>query len=290
MFIISTDSGCDLPIELCKEKSIYAINMKYTIDSETFVDKMEAADTLEFYQKMRNGAVPKTSQINVGEYLDFWTELLEQKLPILHVTLGAKISGSYANALAAKDIMCEKYPDCNIIVINSTSASFAYGLLLLRVADMRENGASIEECEQWLIDNRLKVNTYYTTDELKYLCRGGRVSRTSAVFGSALNINPILHLDLEGSLKIWQKARGSKATFEKIVSAVGDVVENPESQTLYVCHCDCIDRAKKYGEALVEKYGFKDVSYTLIGPTIGSHAGPGLVAMFFLGKERTPSK
>ena len=286
-FCIATDSGCDLPMSLCKERNIYPLQMPYYIGDEEFLDTMNHEDFKEFYDRIRKGAVPRTSQVNVYEFIEFWESLLPLNLPIVHICLGSGISGTYSNGLQAVEQMKEKYPGQEIYLVDSTLASVGYGMLALKAAEMRDEGKTAQECVEWLEKHKIEINTYYTTDNLEYLHRSGRVSRAGAIIGSALKINPILNLDKEGHLIVQEKIRGKKATIKRIHNIVRELVVNPHEQTLYICHSDIPEKAKDFGEGLKDDIGFKDVYYTYIGTTIGTHAGPGLMAAFFFGKPRT---
>jgi DegV family protein with EDD domain len=287
-FCVSTDSGCDLPADFCKEKMISAYHMKYFIDGKDMSDSMNPEDCRQFYKRMREGAVPKTSQMTPFEFVNYWTGLWEKyKLPIIHIALGSGISGTYSNSLIAKDLFLEKNKEAEVFIVDSTLASIGYGMLAVKAAQLREEGKSLEDCISWLEKNKIYINTYYTTDDLKYLYRSGRVSKTGAILGTALSINPILNLDKEGHLKVREKVRGRKKAFNRIYEIIKELVINPNEQTVYICHSDCQDEAEAFSAALIDKFGFKDSFINYIGPTIGSHSGPGLIAAFFFGKERT---
>ncbi|HHU49988.1 MAG: DegV family protein [Caldicoprobacterales bacterium] len=285
-FCVSTDSGCDLPISLCNERKIYPLQMTYYIGEEEFRDTMNHEDFKDFYRKIRDGAMPRTSQINVYEFVSFWESLLHHKLPIIHICLGSGISGTYSNGLQAVEIMKEKYPEQEIYLVDSTLASVGYGMLAIKAAELRDQGKTPQECVEWLEKHKIEINTYYTTDNLEYLYRSGRVSRTGAIIGTALKINPILNLNKEGHLLVQEKIRGTKATIRRIHAIVKELVVNPQEQTLYICHSDIPEKAKAFGEGLKKDIGFRDIYYTYIGSTIGTHSGPGLMAAFFYGKPR----
>ena len=288
-FCVSTDSGCDLPEDYCTKRGIYPYQMQYAIGREEYVDRMRPDDCREFYRKMRGGAVPRTSQMTAYEFVDFWSGLYERlRLPILHVALGSGISGTYRNALLAKDVFPEKYPEAKLSVVDSTLASIGYGMLCVWAADLRDAGKTPEECEKILNEKKIFVNTYYTTNDLQYLYRSGRVSRTGKTIATALNINPILNLDRAGHLIVREKIRGRSRALARISDIVGQLVAGPEEQTLYLCHSDCPDEeVQSFSRGLCGRFGFRDTFISYIGPTIGSHCGPGLIAAFFVGKART---
>lgn len=287
-FQLTTDSGCDLPMSLCKERATIPLQLSYEMDGVDYIDTMDHNDCHLFYERMREGKVPHTSQITPVQYLDFWKKCLaESDLPIVHISLGSGISGTYANGLMAKDMLLEAYPDAKIFVVDSTLASVGYGMLALDAAAMRDAGKSAIECVDWLNVHKAEINTYYTTGDLTYLYRSGRVSRTGMVIAHALNIWPILNLDLEGHLIVQEKERGKKRTIQRIHKIIEELCPHPEEQVLFICHSDIYDEAKEFGTEIKAKFGFKDVYYTYIGTTIGTHSGPGLMAAFFYGKPRT---
>ncbi len=286
-FIVCTDSGCDLSLEYCRSRGIVPVPMSYSIDGVEKSDTMDPADLKIFYDKMRNGAMTKTSQVTPFSFAEFWTPLLKEGLPILHISLGSGISGTWASAVQAAEYIIAEQPEAKIRVIDSTLASVGYGMLAIMAADMRDKGCGIDECAQKLEDVKGRINTYYTTGDLTYLYRSGRVSKTGAAVAKALNIWPILRLDLEGHLLVDAKERGKKHTLERLHSIIREKCIEPENQTLYICHSDITEEAEAFGAELKELFGFREVFYTYIGTTIGANCGPGLVAAFFIGKERT---
>ena len=183
-------------------------------------------------------------------------------------------------------MLMEEYPGWTCRVVDSANASAGFGLVVLRAADNRDKGMELEANARELESIIHNVNSIFTTNDLTYLYRGGRVSKTAAAFGTALNIVPIMHLDYEGHLEVWQKVRGDKQCFKKVIKDVQELVIDAANQTLIVSEADAPEKASEYGEALVRECGFRDVFYTHIGPIIGAHTGPGLISVFFVGKER----
>ena len=289
-YIVATDSGCDLSLEVCRERGIHALFMKYTMDGQTETDTMRAEDLKEFYRKMAAGSSVQTSAVNVGDYLEFWTPLLAHQLPIVHVAMGTGISCSYQNALLAREQILIDHPDAEIYVVDSLGASLSYGMLALDAARMRDEGATPQQCVAWLEEHRHHANPYYTTGDLEYLYRGGRVSRTGLVIARALNIWPILNLNDKGELKVIEKSRGRKKTYDRICQIIKEDAVDPASQTLYISHADALEEATHFAEQIKAAVGFRDIFYSTIGATIGAHTGPGLVAAFYYGHDRKPSK
>lgn len=286
-FIVTTDSGCDLPLEFCNERQIIPMRFVYSVDGVEHEDTMQPADLKAFYDAMRAGTVPKTSQGTPYHFEQFWTPLLEEGKSIIHICLGSGISGTYASGVQAAQSIMAEHAGADIRIIDSTLASVGYGMLAILAADMRDAGATADECAAELERVKGNINTYYTTGDLEYLYRSGRVSRAGMTIAHALNIWPILNLDLDGHLVVQARERGRKKTIEHIHKTIQELCVEPESQTLFVCHSDVENEAKAFGEAIKEKFGFRDVFYTYIGTTIGANCGPGLVAAFFTGKKRT---
>jgi len=284
---ITTDSGCDLSIELCKNRGILPYKMPFTMDGVVYTDEMTEDSFRSFYRMMREGGVATTTQINPNEFLEFWTPLAQAGTPVLHVSLAAAISGTCANALAAADMLRQEYPEWECRVVDSANASAGFGLLVLRAADNRDNGYSLDDNAEALRAIIHNVNSIFTTDDLTALYRGGRVSRVAAAFGTILNIIPVLHLDYEGHLEVWKKTRGAKQCKNMIIAAVKDLAVGAATQTLIISEADAPEKAHDFGEALMKEVGFRDVFYTHIGPIIGAHTGPNLISIFFVGKERT---
>lgn len=288
-FILSTDSGCDLTKKLAKDNHIEILPMTYSIDETYYTDTMDSNDLAIFYQKMTEGSVPKTASVSIGAYIDHFKKIAKNGLPILHLTLGSGISGTYSNGLQAVEMLKNEGFENEIILIDSNCASLGYGLMVLEAAKMRDEGKSAEEVAKYIDDIKFGVSPYFTTPDLTYLYRGGRVSKTSMVIAHALGIRPILNLDHEGRLGVCDKVRGERQCWDKMAQHINSMVVNPAAQTLYVSHSLTPDLAKKLAEHLKEKVGFKDICYTEIGTIVGAHTGPGLVAVFFHGKERTGS-
>ena len=288
-FILATDSGCDLPAALCAERNIHVFQMKYAIDGVSYVDHSNPAEAPAFYNRMRAGAVPMTSMISSYEFFEFWTRLWENHhLPIVHISLGSAVSGTYSNGVLGRDKVREVYPDAEIHFIDSMLASLGYGLLCLEAAELRDEGKSPQEAVEWVKQRKPNINGYFTTDDLIYLHRSGRLSRASAFVASALNINPILRFDDAGRLLVSEKVRGRKNGLNRIHELEREMAVEPVSQLVYIVHSDCKpEEVQAFRDTLIQQNGFKGSYTNFIGPIIGSHAGPGLIAAFFSGPPRT---
>ena len=285
-FIISTDSGCDLSKEMCEQYGIIPIMMNYLDEDIIYKDTMEKSDIIAFYKQMEEGKVFKTSAININEAYEFLKELIKYNKPVIHISLGSGISGTYNNFLNAKEMIKEKYPDSVIEIIDSTSASLGYGMMCIEAAKLRDEGKTYEEIIRYVENIKRGVNPYFETSTLTYLARGGRVTKIASIFGNVLSIRPVLRLDYDGHLVVYTKGHGKLNTFKKVIEAVKEAVIDPQNQTLYVSHSNAINDAVELAEKIKEEIGFKDIVYSYIGTIIGSHTGPGLVSVFFHGKDR----
>lgn len=285
-FILSTDSGCDLTAEYCREHDISVLPMEYEIDSVRYYDSMRPEDTAALYQKMEAGAVVHTSSVNIADYLRYFEPLLDSGFPIIHITLGSGISCSYQNALLAKQELELTHPGMQLSIIDSLGASLVYGMQVIHACRLRDQGVCAEDAVRELLEYRHHISPYYTTGNLEYLHRGGRVSRGGLFIAKTLNIWPILNLNAAGELKVIDRAKGRRRAYAQIRSHIAQFVEHPETQTLYVCHANVPEQAKEFAEYLQKELGFRDIFYAQIGTTIGAHTGPGLVSAFFYGKPR----
>ena len=285
-YIISTDSGCDLSIEVCTENNIIPLLMHYYDEEKVYTDTMKQSDLIKFYRNMVGGIMYKTTSVNITEGYEFLKSLMHYNQPIIHITLGSGISGTYNNMLQAKDLILKEYPNANITIIDSTLASLGYGMLVLEAAKLRKEGKTITDVINYIESNKSGINPYFTTNTLTYLARGGRVTKIASIFGNVLSIRPVLRLDDKGHLLVHAKGHGKIKTMKKMKELIEEAVINPQEQTLYISHSLAIDDAIEYGEMLQNELGFKNIMYSYIGSIIGSHTGPGLVAVFFHGKNR----
>ena len=285
-FIITIDSSCDISNSFCKENKIYPLYMKYTIEKDVYTDTMEETDINKFYEKMEKGAVPKTTQINTDEFIRFFEPLLIYNKPIIHLSISSGLSGTYANALRAVKILKEKNSKADIRIIDTLMTSGGNALLLLDLIKIRNAEKSIDEGEQYIESNKKMLNTFYTTPEMTYLYRGGRVKRITAMVAGLLRMNPILKVNLSGELVVHQTVPGEKKAIKRVVELVEKNIIKEKNEQIIISHSNAKERAEKLGEELIKNSGIKNIIYTQIGTTIGAHTGPGLIAVFFYGKER----
>ena len=285
-YIICTDTGSDLTQELYAKYDIVPLVMEYELDGQMLEGVYTEDKIKQFYQSMREGACPKTTQVNTAAYVEFFEEQLKKSDTVIYIALSSGISGSYNNACnAAREVM-EKHVGASVYVVDSLGACLMEGMLAISASENRANGMSAEDNVKFLNEKRHHVNVYFTTPDLTYLHRGGRVSKTSAVVAHMLGINPILTVTPDGKLVSCDKVRGEKQTINKIQKNIVESVTDPENSTIYIAHSDCFDRAVSVASKYKVELGFKDSVITTIGTTIGSHTGPGLISIFYYGEKR----
>lgn len=290
-YILSCCSTADLTEEHFKQRDIHYIPFHFELDGVEYTDDLgQSVPFEEFYKKMTEGAVTKTSQVNADEYEAYFEAFLKEGKDILHLTLSSGISGSINSARIARDSLAERYPDRKIYIVDSFAASSGYGLLMDKLADLRDEGMGIKELYHWAKENRLRLEHWFFTSDLTYLIRGGRVSKAAGVIGGLLDICPLLCVDQEGKLVAKKKVRTKKRVIRTIVDVMKERADDglEYADKCYICHSACYEDAKQVAD-LVEKTFPKlkgEIEIYSIGTTIGSHTGPGTVALFFWGKSR----
>ena len=281
-YVLITDSASDLPSEIAENLEVEILPMKYMVNDIPCVDK--DFDMENFYNLLRGKALSLTSQTNVEEFSNYFSGYLENGKDILYVGFPLSLSGMNNSARIAARELSEKYPERKIIVIDSVSASIGQGLLVYYAALKKKNGATIDEVADFVNDNKLKFCHWFTVDDLYFLKRGGRISQATAVVGSILNVKPLLSMNDEGKLYVFDKIRGKK----KILDLMSSKIENLNSdyKKVFVGHADCLDDAKYVAERISAENPSLDVTITHLGPIIGTHTGPGTVALAFVGNSR----
>ncbi len=287
-YIIVTDSSADLSQAMVDELEVTVLPLSYTIRGTTFQNWPDQRDMTikEFYQLLRQGEMATTSAVNVQQYVDALTPVLESGKDVLILSFTSGLSATYQSSKLAADELREKFPERKIYVVDTLCAAFGQGLLVWYAANKRKAGESMEAVRDWCEDNKMKVCHWVTVNDLMHLKRGGRISATTAVVGTMLQIKPIIHVDDAGKLDTVDKARGRKGALDYLVKKVGETGIDVPEQTVFVSHSDSEEDARYVGERVKELYGCKDVIYGDIGPVIGAHTGPGCVVVFFLGQPR----
>lgn len=285
---ITTDSTSDLPHSYMQEKDIACIGLSFQLNNIEYTESPDLELTpKEFYDALRNQGTSSTVQINTYSFIEFIEPFLQQGDDVLHLAFSSGLSGTYASCERGAEELREKYPDRKIIVIDTLAASLGEGLLVHHAYLNKMNGMSLEENAQWLENNKLHLCHWFTVDDLMFLHRGGRVSKTSAIFGSLLGIKPILHVDDEGHLILMSKSRGRQGSIDTLVEKIKTLsFPNLKDQPVFISHGDCLEDAQKLATLIEEKTGAKITLINYIGTVIGSHSGPGTIALFFMGEKR----
>ncbi len=287
MFKIITDSTADLPITYLEENEIGCLHLSYILDGETYGQGKEL-DYKEFYAMMRDGKMPTTSQVNPEQAKTYFEEIIKEHDEILYLAFSSGLSGTYNSVAVAAAEVLEAHPNKKIIVVDTLSASLGEGLIVYKAVELRKSGKSMEETAQWVEDNKLHLVHAFTVDDLFHLHRGGRVSKASAVLGTLISIKPKLHVDNEGHLILLDKVRGRKKSLAALVDYMGIKMGSYRDQNdIYmISHGDCLEDAESVRDMIKERFGIENCLIHNIGPTIGTHSGPGTVALFFMGEER----
>ena len=290
-YVLSCCSTADLSREHFAQRNINFICFHYFIDGEEHLDDLGQSMPFDvFYDRIKNGADTRTSQVNISEYVDYFSKFLEQGLDVVHVCLSSGISGSYNSARNAALIVKERYPEREVYIVDSLGASSGYGLLMDTAAAKRDEGLSARELAAWLEENKLRLHHWFFSTDLSTYVRGGRISKTAAIFGGLLEICPLLNMDYLGRLIPREKLRGKKKAVRRIVEMMEAHAQDglDYSGKCYICHSLCLEDARTVAAAVEEKFPHLQgrVEIYPIGATIGSHTGPGTLALFFWGDQR----
>lgn len=291
-FLLSCESTVDLPYAYVNGRGISVLFYVYTVDGTEYLDDMGRSEEAfkQFYGFLAYGKMPSTSQLNVYKYLDYFDGLLRQGKDVLHIAFGSGLTPSVHNAFAAADQLREKYPDRKLIVIDSLCACTGYGLLVDDAADLRDQGKSMEEVRDWVMQNRGKVHHQFFSTDMKFFRRSGRVSGPAATVASVLNICPLMRLNNTGHIVAYDKVRGVKKTIQKTVEEIARHIQDGPNYSgkCFISHSNAPELARQVQEALEEAVpGLKGrITVGNIGTIIVSHCGPGTVATFFWGDER----
>lgn len=284
---ITTDNTADLPYSYYGEHDIEYMYLTYQLEGKTY-GKGQELDFKEFYEKMRNGSMPTTSQVNSEEAKEVLRPFLEEGKDILHLSFSSGLSGSYNSVRLAAEELREEFPERKIIVIDSLCASLGEGLFVDKAVELKDSGMTIDENAAWLEEHKLNFCHVFTVDDLFHLHRGGRVSKVAAVLGTMINLKPLLHVDNEGHLIPVSKVRGRKKSLAGLVSMMEERVGSwkDKNTKIFISHGDCQEDAEYVAKLVKEKFGYDTFLINTIGATIGTHSGPGTVALFFMGDYR----
>ncbi len=287
-FVLLTDSSADLSQELVEETGVTVLPLSFTIQGRTYhdyPDNREMNPAL-FYDMLRAGELASTAAVNVGEYVEAIEPLLQAGKDVLILAFSSGLSATYQSSVLAVEELSGKYPERKIYTVDTLCASLGQGLLVYLAAQEQKKGKSIEEVRDWTEEHKLSLCHQFTVDDLHFLKRGGRISATTAVVGSMLQIKPVLHVDNEGRLVSVGKARGRHASLKALVDRMEKTVTQEGRKTVFISHGDCRKDAVTVAEMVKERFGTQDVRINYVGPVIGAHSGPGTLALFYLGTER----
>ena len=290
-YIVSCCSTADLTKEHMEARDIKYACFHYELDGKEYLDDLGQSMSLpEFYKAMENGAMTKTSQINQSEYMDYFRQFLDEGKDVLHCSLSSGISGTVNSAKLAKEALEEEYPDRKIYVIDSLAASSGFGLLMDKLADLRDSGMDIDALAAWTEEHKLEVNHWFFSSDLTFFIRGGRVSKTAGFIGGVLNICPFLNVSYKGELIVREKIRTKKKAIKEMLVKMQELCKDGAdySEKVYVSHSACYEDARAVADLIETAFPKMNgkVEIDDIGTTIGSHTGPGTVTLFFWGKKR----
>ena len=286
-YTIGTDSSCDLPAPLLEKMGIRVVPLAVNLDGKTYFNYPDgrAIGFEEYYAQLRSGKQATTSAVNMSLFRTVMEAELIAGHDVLYLGFSSGLSGTFnAGAMAARELQ-EEYPEFELIAVDTLCACMGQGLLVYLAALEKAGGKSMHEVRDFVEAQKLHICHWYTVDDLQHLKRGGRIGGTTARLGTMLNIKPVMNMDNEGKLAAVSKARGRAAALRALVDKMGEQAIEPEKQTVFIAHADCYDDAHKVAEMVHERFGSKSL-INYIGPVIGAHAGPGTVALFFVGKER----
>ena len=287
-YVIITDSTCDLSPDLIEKMQVEVIPMGFTIEEKNYRNYPDNRDLdpADFYEKLRGGAMATTAQVTAMAYTDVAKPFLDAGQDVLFLIFSSGLSGSFNSSRLAAEELRHKYPERAVRTVDSLAASMGEGLLVYHAAMRRLAGNSLNDVADWVEENRNRLCHWFTVDDLYFLHRGGRVSGAAAVMGTMLGIKPVLHVDDEGHLIPMEKVRGRRQSLDTLVQHLVDTIAEGENETIFLSHGDCAEDAAYVAEKLRGQFGIQNIETNFIGPVIGSHSGPGTVALFWLGSHK----
>ena len=286
-YVFMTDSDSDLPFHLKEQYNIPVVYMPYALDGKEYFDDLgQMLDHKSYYDMMRNGAAPVTSALNEASYLDYFEPDLKDGKDLLFVAFSSKLSCTLQAVYSAREKLLEQYPDRKFIVVDTLRISGPMALLVLKAHEMYRAGKSIEDVAAWLEENKLRAQAYFIVDDLKYLKRGGRISATAATVGTMLDLKPIICEAPDGTLTANDKIRGRKKAIAFIVDKMLEAAPDPKESPIIVLNADSIEDAERTKALVEQKLPGANVMIENVGPVIGAHAGPGTIAICFIGTKK----
>lgn len=292
-FILLTDTCCDLPLKYVEDNQdiLKLVGMPIELDGQNYVDDLGKEFKHEFfYQKLEEGVFPKTSQINTLVYLDVYRNAYLEGNGVIVVGLSSGLSGTINNAILAKDMLLEEYPDADITVIDTVSASGGLGVLVAEAISYARSGKTKDEVVDWINKNLLKVNHWFAIDDLEHLRRGGRIPTAIAIVGTALNIKPILIVAHDGRIKSYDKVRGRVKSIRYLYERFCQYIGEAEERIVCIGHAHCEEDAITLRDMILETHNPKEIIVAELSATIATHVGPGMIAIAFIGKQDRENK
>lgn len=287
-YVMFTDSSTDISAAMAEELDLEVVSLSWMMGEDTYVNYLDGREmTAEtFYQRLRNGEMASTSQVNPNTFVEAFRPHLEAGKDIIYLGFSSGLSATFNSSEIARDQLQEEFPDAKIYCIDTLCASMGEGLLVWYAAGLKKEGKPIDEVRDWAEENKLRVCHWLTVDDLKHLQRGGRCSSIQAFAGSLLSIKPILNLNNTGHLVPKEKVRNRKKALAALVEKMAESTVKPEQQTVFISHGDSLEDAEYVASLIKERWAVKDVVINTIGPVIGAHAGAGTVALFYMGSSR----
>lgn len=287
-YVIVTDSDSELDYSYARQKGILMLMMPYTHMGEEFAYTPSLDfNTKKFYDELRRGEMPTTAGRNPNDFLELWEPALKAGNDILYIGFSSALSNTFDNAVIAREEALERFPGREIRLVDSKRISMALGLLVMHAAALKERGASLDEVDEWVKENRLAARAWFTVDDLNYLKRGGRLSGSAAFFGTILDVKPIITMDDQGRLVPSDKIKGRKKALRYMLDKMAEEQAAPEKNIIALCQADCFDDAAAIKQKLLEQHAYKQIIINPVGPVVGSHVGPGTLGICYMKKGAT---
>lgn len=287
-YVIFTDSSCDLPASLANELEIVVNNLSLVIEGKEYVNYLDGREIgfSQYYNMLREGKMGTTSAVNIESFCGIMEPVLKQGKDILYLGFSSGLSSTYSAGVQAALELSEKYPERKIYTVDTLAASLGEGMLVYYAVMEKKKGKSIEEVRDYVESVKLNMCHWFTVNDLNHLKRGGRVSATTALAGTILQIKPVMHVDNDGKLINVEKAKGRRNSIKRMAQIMAETAIDAENQTIFISHGDCLEDAEYLASVIREKISVKDIIINYVGPVIGTHSGPGTLALFFFGKQR----
>lgn len=286
-YVIVTDSASDLPFEVAKENALEIVSLKFNLKGKEYSNDLSftSMSAKDFYQHLRDGEAAKTTQVNVDQFISVYKKIIETGKDVLLITLSSGLSGTHNSARLAKEIVLQDYPNSNIVIVDSLGGSLGEGLVVIEAIKQKEAGKTIFENESHLNEFKMHVINVFTLEDLTHLSLGGRISKFSFWLGTALRIKPIISADNNGNLQPKTKVLGRKKSINMLVDHVVSTYNGSYAKDIYITHADCLEEAEKVAQMIEDKLHVKPIIH-MMGTVIGSHGGPGTIAIFYTGDKR----